>query len=162
MTSIIINLLKDAKSKSTCIKHPVSAIIETPKGQHVLGWNGPPEKGMAHTECYRKGLKSGDKMELCPTVHAERRAISLAAKKGVAIDGGTLYMDGWFPCADCVKSIIEAGITKLITPDEIYQNKDKHILVPKLQNQFYNFEMAERLLREAGIEIIIDSSIKPK
>lgn len=155
----INELLKEALSKQACYKHPVAALIETTDHQYITGWNGPPIK-IEHSECLRKGYASGEGMQLCPTIHAERRAISRAAKLGIKLEDGNIYLNEWFPCADCAKSIIEAGLIKLITPDEVYSNKDTYELIPKLRNQPYNFEMAEKLLREASIEIIVDPSIK--
>ena len=154
----ISELLKNALNEGACFKHPVAALIET-ADNYIMGWNGPPIK-IEHNECLRKGYASGEGMHLCPTIHAERRAISRAARVGYKTSGGSIYLNEWFPCADCAKSIIEAGLIKLITPDEVYSNKDTYELIPKLRNQPYNFEMAEKLLREAGIEIIIDPSIK--
>lgn len=105
---IINKYLREALSNAMCIKHPVAAVIETVKAEYVLGWNGPPA-GIVHDRCLREGCLSGEGMEICPTVHAERRAISHAARDGIALDGGVIYLTGWFPCADCAKSIIEAG-----------------------------------------------------
>jgi deoxycytidylate deaminase len=100
-------------------------------------------------------------MEYCPTVHAERRAISLAAKEGkLSLDGAVLYMSEWFPCADCAKSIIEAGIGAIVTPDEFYQDKEKRVLMPNLQSQPYNFELAEKLLVAANLKLVVDPSIR--
>jgi len=70
-------------------------------------------------------------------------------------------MSEWFRCDNCAKAIIEAGIKKLVTPDELYSNPKTYELIPKLRNQSYNFEMSEELIREAKIEIIVDYSIKP-
>lgn len=139
----------------------MGAVIETLDNQYVLGWNGAPSIGAEHDECSRKGLPSGEGMHLCKTVHAERRAISYAARDGIALNGGSIYLNEWFPCADCAKSIIEAGIARLVTPDEFYQDEETHLLIPKLQNQSYNFEMAELLLREARLELIVDPLIRP-
>jgi len=154
----INELLTKALSEQACFKHPVAVVIET-STQYILGWNGAPTN-TCHEECLRKGLPSGEGMNLCSGIHAERRAISHAAKEGIKTDKGTIYMNEWFPCADCAKSIIEAGIVRLVTPNEIYTDKESRILIPKLQNQSYNFEMAGRLMEEAGVEVIIDSSIK--
>ena len=152
--------LKQALSQETCTNHPIAVVIEN-YGNYVLGYNGAPTRGISHEECSRKGFASGQGIELCPTVHAEIKAISHAARQGIFLDKGIIYMSEWFPCDNCAKAIIEAGLEMLVTPDEIYQDKTNHILIPKLQNQPYNFEMAERLIRQAGIEIIIDPSIKP-
>ena len=154
------------KKEKVCMKHPIAALIQVDKKdednllrRYVRGWNGAPS-GIEHDECLRKGYASGEGMEKCPTVHAERRAISRAGKQGIAIYGGTIYLSEWFPCADCAKSIIEAGIRKLVTPDEFYQDKINHVLIAKLQNQPYNFEMAEKLIRQSGIEMIVDEAIR--
>ena len=161
MTNNIVYALKDALSRSTCWKHPVAVVLEIKNGVYVGGWNGGPTRGQYHNECSRKGLPSGVGMELCPSVHAERRAISIAANEGISSKGATIYMNEWFPCADCAKSIIEAGITRLVTPDEIYKDISTYTLIDKLLKQSYNFEMAEKLLREADIELIVDASIRP-
>lgn len=158
----IRGLLIKARNKEGCKKHSMAAVIEieTSDKKYILGWNGAP-LGIKHDKCLREGYPSGEGTHLCPGVHAERRAIYHAIGHGVPLRGGTIYMSEWFPCADCAKSIIEAGLARLVTPDELYADKEKRILIPKLQNQSYNFEMAERLLREAGIEVVVNPSIKP-
>jgi deoxycytidylate deaminase len=164
--------LQEALSqKEVCKKHPISCLVmqytpsqlRAPDRTWVYGWNGSPS-GIMHDECNRKDYPSGQGLELCPTIHAERRAISRAAMKGISTYKSTIYLSEWFPCADCAKSIIEAGIKRLVTPDEFYQDKESHVLhvlIPKLQKQPYNFEMAEQLMREAGIEMIVDPEIRP-
>ncbi|MBL7100801.1 MAG: cytidine deaminase [Nanoarchaeota archaeon] len=156
----INDLLKKALSKKTCMKHPVVVVIETLNSEYIIGWNGAPSKGKKHDKCSRAGFPSGEGMELCPTVHAEIKAITHSAKKGIKIEGSTMYMNEWFPCDNCAKAIIEAGIEKFVTPDEIYSNPKTYELVPLLRNQSYNFEMAEKLMREAKIKLVIDPSIR--
>ncbi len=157
----IRELLQHSLSKKVCDKHPIGALIETTDGVYIFGWNGPPTKGIEHNECLRKGYPSGKGMEICPTVHAEIKAICHAAQTGTSLHESTIYLNEWFPCDNCAKAIVEAGITTLVTPDEFYEDKKKHTLIEKLRNQPYNFEMAEKLIREAGIEVIIDPLIRP-
>jgi len=153
--------LEEALQNSTCLKHPVAAVIYDICGDYVeLGWNGPPDF-MKHDKCLREGYPSGKGMKLCPGSHAERRTISKVAEYNGGIYNGTIYLSSWFPCADCAKSIVDAKIKRLVTPDEIYEDAEKNILVKGLRNQPYNFEMAEKLIVGAGIEIIVDKSIKP-
>ena len=45
--------------------------------------------------------------------HAERNAIAFAARHGVALEGTEMYVTH-MPCVDCAKSIINAGITRVI------------------------------------------------
>ena len=153
--------LEEALKNSTCLKHPFAAVVYDICGDYVeSGWNGPPDF-MEHDKCLRDGYPSGKGMELCPGSHAETMAISKVAEYNESTHNGTIYLSSWFPCADCAKSIFYAGIKRLVTPDEVYSNKKERILVPKLRNQTYNFEMVEDLIVGAGIEIIVDKSIKP-
>jgi dCMP deaminase len=86
------------------------------------GYNGPP-MGCTHCEgvCPRKkrGFKSGEGLEYCPAAHAERNAISVAARLGHATEGYTMYMNCNIPCFECAKSIINAGITEIVVTDFI-------------------------------------------
>lgn len=47
------------------------------------------------------------------TEHAERNAIYNAAAVGVPLRGCLMYLM-WYPCADCARAIIQAGITTLV------------------------------------------------
>jgi len=155
----IINCsLEKAISKSTCLKHKVAAVIETKDKRYVLGWNGPP-KFIKHDKCLRENYSSGKGMELCIGSHAERKAIDHASKNGIYSNEGTIYLSKWFPCVWCANSIFAAGIKRLVTPDEVYADVKNRILVDVLKKQPYNFEMAEKFLREENIEIVVNPSI---
>lgn len=47
------------------------------------------------------------------TVHAEQNAIAQAAKRGVSINGGTIYITH-YPCLDCAKMIIATGLRRVV------------------------------------------------
>ena len=47
------------------------------------------------------------------TEHSERNAIYNAGRNGVSLIGCTLYVN-WLPCVDCARSIIQAGIVKVV------------------------------------------------
>lgn len=76
------------------------------------------------------------------TEHAERNAIYNAARSGIILQGATMYLP-WYPCADCARAIIQAGITTLVAtvPDKSYRGWGP------------DFEVAEIMLEEAGIEV---------
>jgi len=151
--------LEEALKNSTCLKHPVATVIYDFCGDYVeSGWNGPPDF-IEHKKCLREDYPHGKGIELCPGSHAETMAISKVAKYNKSTYNGTIYLSSGFPCVRCANSIIYAGIKKLVTPDEIYEDVKKNILVKGLRNQPYNFEMAEKLIVGAGIEIIVDKSI---
>lgn len=45
--------------------------------------------------------------------HGERNAIYAAAKYGIKTDGTIMYTNG-IPCTDCARSVIQAGVIKVI------------------------------------------------
>lgn len=74
----------------------------------TLSYNGPTEGWtMTEDQWNDKPLK----YQLVE--HAERRAIYKAARQGLWTEGGTL-ISTWAACADCARSIVEAGIKTLI------------------------------------------------
>lgn len=54
-----------------------------------------------------------DISEFMRQVHAEMAALVDAAKRGVAVRGGEMYVTA-FPCHNCAKHIVAAGITRVI------------------------------------------------
>lgn len=160
----ISDLFKEARSKPTCMKHPVVAVIEAydPKlgyNRFALGWNGAPD-GVPHEKCLREGLPSGVGRELCIGVHAEIKAIKHSLEDNLDPRGGTIYMGEWFPCSDCAEAIVKAGIIRLVTPDMVYSDEKKHLLVPELRGTGYYFEKAENLLRKAHVEIVYNPILR--
>lgn len=132
----IVNLVK---TRSTCLRRHVGAIIV--KDKHILatGYNGAP-KGCVHCEeigCLREKLNvpSGERHELCRAIHAEQNAIIQAANSGVSMDGSTIYVTAQ-PCSLCAKMIINAGIKKIIYTGD------------------YPDELATQLLKEASVKLV--------
>jgi len=73
------------------------------------GYNGSI-RGMPHC------TDAGHMMEndhCVATIHAEANAIIQAAKNGVMIDGGTIYVTA-SPCWNCFKQIANAGIRRIV------------------------------------------------
>ena len=68
------------------------------------------------TKCprYIMKYKSGEGLHICPAGHAERNCLVNCAREGVRIKGCWLVMNCPLPCQECAKSIINAGITKII------------------------------------------------
>ncbi|HOO77976.1 MAG TPA: deaminase [bacterium] len=138
-----------AEARSTCRNIRLAAVIETPSGRLVEGWNGPPERCGPHPACRLGGPITPANLRLCPGVHAEVRALCRAAARGVAVEGGTLYLSRWFPCAPCARALIEAGIVRLVVTEKLSLAKD----------DCYNFVLAEELLGAAGVETVIDPGL---
>jgi len=121
-----MELAHHAKTRSTCLRRQIGAVIV--KDKHVLstGYNGSP-KNCSHCKdvgCLREKLNvpSGEKHELCRAIHSEQNAILQAARHGVSVNGSTIYTTTQ-PCSMCAKSIINAGIIRVVYegdyPDEM-------------------------------------------
>lgn len=127
------------KTRSTCLRRQVGAILVVDKHIISTGYNGPPT-GLAHCEetgCLREqlGIPSGERPELCRGVHAEQNAIIQAALHGVSTKGATLYVSA-SPCVICAKMLINAGVKRIVYEEE------------------YPDELAFKLLKEANIDLV--------
>lgn len=60
----------------------------------------------------RQSFKPGEFNDIYTSLHAEKGIISQAARKGIALDGASLFVTV-FPCNDCSNQIVEAGIKKI-------------------------------------------------
>lgn len=127
------------KTRSTCLRRQVGAVIVKDNRILSTGYNGAP-RGLRHcieVGCKREELHvpSGERHELCRGLHAEQNAIIQAAVFGTPIEGASIYTTV-SPCILCTKMIINSGIVRIITSEE------------------YNDVLSNELLRESGIEIV--------
>jgi dCMP deaminase len=76
------------------------------------------------------------------TEHAERNAIYNAARLGIPTEGCICYVN-WFPCIDCARAVVQAGIIRLVG------------LEPDLNDQKWggDFVFARAMLEEAGVSV---------
>jgi dCMP deaminase len=75
----------------------------------TTGFNGSPA-GQPHCDEVGHLFVEGHCVR---TIHAETNAIIQAALHGVSTRGSTCYVTH-FPCINCTKALINAGITRLI------------------------------------------------
>jgi dCMP deaminase len=153
--------------ESKCCSWKVGALIAKDDRIIATGYNGSPS---GQTNCcdhasekdWTKFVKdlsvSRGKMMLKPEyredhskwsaineIHAELNAIIFAAKKGISIEGGTMYVT-LSPCADCAKAIAQSGIKTLVyaeSYDKLSDGWDQILIdsgikVVKFQKQHLN------------------------
>jgi len=72
----------------------------------------------------RKGGHEIENGHCVRTVHAEVNAIAQAAKLGISTESATIYINT-FPCWNCFKTIVSAGITEIVYKDE-YESSGAH------------------------------------
>lgn len=121
--------------RSTCLRRKYGAIIVRNDEIISTGYNGAPRGRRNCTDmgsCTRESLKipSGQRYELCRSVHAEANAIISASRRDMI--GSTLYLVGRdartnellseaSSCSMCKRQIINAGIERVVvrvTPTE--------------------------------------------
>jgi dCMP deaminase len=128
-----------ARTRSTCLRRSVGAVLVKEKNILATGYNGAP-RDVPHCEdvgCLRAQLNvpSGRMHELCRGLHAEQNAIIQAAYHGVSIRGAYLYSTT-FPCVICSKMLINAGVRRIYF-DEGYAD-----------------DLSRSLLEQAGVETV--------
>lgn len=117
--------------RSTCQRLAVGATIVKDKRVISGGYNGSVsgEPHCIDVGCY---IEDGHCLR---TIHAEENAILQCSKFGSSTDGAAIYVTH-FPCLQCTKHLIQAGIK------EIYYLKDYH-----------NHPYAMELIDHAGIHL---------
>ena len=113
--------------RSTCLRKKYGAIIVRNDEIISTGYNGAPRGRKNCSDlgrCMREELKipSGERYELCRSVHAEANAIISASRRDMI--GATLYLVGRdangqlytdaMCCSMCTRQILNAGIDKVV------------------------------------------------
>ena len=130
-TNYYLDIAQTVSERSTCLRRRYGAIIVKHDEIVSSGYNGAPRgrKNCADlNRCTRAELNipSGERYELCRSVHAEANAIISASRREML--GSTLYMACIDPnsgellahstsCSMCRRQIINAGIEKVIIRD---------------------------------------------
>jgi len=118
-------------TRSSCERLHVGCVIVSGGGQKnrivSAGYNGFLP-GAPHTSRVRDGHEQA-------TVHAEQNAICDAARRGVSLEGATIYISH-FPCINCAKILAAAGISMI-----------------KYHRDYRNDPLVQEILFESGVGI---------
>jgi dCMP deaminase len=125
------------KTRATCPRRQVGALIVRDKRVLATGYNGAP-RGLPHCPpggadhdwpvgCMRAG-------HCIRALHAEQNAILQAAMIGIPCEGATIYVTCQ-PCNTCAKMIINAGIARVIYEGD------------------YPDDFTQELFRDAGLDV---------
>ena len=126
-----LDIAETVAERSTCLRRCYGAIIVKNDEIVATGYNGAPRGRINCVDlsyCTREALNipSGQRYELCRSVHAEANAIISAARSETL--GATLYMSckdpdtgalipGSSSCSMCRRQIINAGIERVVIRD---------------------------------------------
>lgn len=104
-------LAQAAAFKSKDVRQVVGCVVVGPH-RNVLttGFNGFP-RGVQETD--ERMLDKPTKLLFI--AHAERNAMDQAARHGISLHGASMFVTK-HPCNECAKSIIQAGIQRVVCP----------------------------------------------
>ncbi len=142
-----LDIAQTVSERSTCACAHYGALIVRNDEIVSTGYNGAP-RGRSNCidlgYCIRKkmNIPSGERYELCRSVHAEANAIISAARSECI--GGTIYLVGCDaatgaliehtnPCPQCRRLIINAGLSKIV----IRSTKEKYDII-NVQDWVFN------------------------
>ena len=136
-----VEIAEIVSKRSTCLSRQVGAVITKDNNIISTGYNGPA-KGVKHCleygGCIRKqkeGYQSGAFLELCPASHAEQNAIAQAAKHGISVNDSVVYVTT-FPCKDCMNSLINSGVKKIVYVGD------------------YNASLSKEIVKQVAVELV--------
>ena len=122
---------KDPSTKVGCV------VVGEDREIRSTGFNGFPRGSEDEEE------RLSDRNQKYPLIcHAEENAIMHAARTGVSLKGNTAYVT-WPPCSRCTRSLIQAGVSEVVYPDEID--------IPERWQE--DFSTASSMMEEAGIKV---------
>ena len=107
--SYFLKIAYAVSERSTCDRALVGCVLVLEKRILTTGFNGSPS-GQPHCEEVGHLMVEGHCVR---TIHAETNAIIQAALHGVSTKGSTCYVTH-FPCLNCTKALINAGIARLV------------------------------------------------
>ncbi len=138
--SMAVFVSEKSKDKSTGVG---CVIINDNNTVLSLGYNGFPRK--INDDIEERHQRPAKYLWVC---HAEINAICNAAREGHSLEGATLVMNfAPYPCADCVKAIIQSGIKTIVGyKHKIFPSNSEHWLE--------SIEIGKTMMMEAGIEVI--------
>ena len=128
-----LNVAKEIAKRSTCLRTRFGAIIVKYDAIVATGYVGAPRKTK---DCFKIGfcwrsekkIPHGQRYEECRSVHAEQNAIINAARAGVSLFEGAMYIYGedaeteksikTYPCFICKKMIINSGLSEVVCSNE--------------------------------------------
>lgn len=127
-------------SRATCDRGRAGCVVVRDRQILVTGYVGSP-RGLPHCDDVGHYMKKvvhedGHVSQHCVrTIHAEQNAITQAARHGIALKDGTIYVR-MTPCRTCAMLIINVGIQRVVC-----------------EKKYHAGQESEEMFRQAGVEL---------
>lgn len=122
-----INIAIEIAGASKCVSKQVGAVIVKDGRILSTGYNGTPA-GYTNCKDHWNGAYTKEHHDWSKNheIHAEMNAIIWAARKGISIEGSTIYVT-LEPCSDCSKNIIASGIVRIVYLKDYEHNHSEQV-----------------------------------
>ena len=128
MAILVAQRSKDPSTKVGCV------VVSEDKIVVATGYNGLPRGVQDISERMERPAK------YLWTSHAEENAVAQSARVGAKLKGGTAFVTH-HPCSRCARSLIQAGITRVVIGGGKTSMPDEE------------FEVAAIMFKEAGVNV---------
>ena len=134
-----LNIAKELSFASKCVSKQVGAVIVKDGRILSTGYNGTPA-GYQNCSDFWDGKYTKDHHDWSKTyeIHAEMNAIIWAARKGISIEGATIYVT-LEPCSECSKNLIASGIKRIVY-EKSYEHTNSQIISKFLEDNGVKIE----------------------
>lgn len=128
MAILVAQRSKDPSTKVGCV------VVSEDKIVVATGYNGLPRGVEDRSERMERPAK------YLWTSHAEENAVAQSARVGAKLKGGTAFVTH-HPCSRCARSLIQAGVTRVVIGSGTTSMPDEE------------FEVARIMFKEAGVNV---------
>ena len=143
-----LHLCNQVRAESHDPDRKVGSVIVDGNGQQLaVGTNAPPRSlGLTAAESL-EAIQKNPVWKYFMLEHAERNAIFTAYSEGKSLAGGTMY-GTLFPCADCARAIVAAGLSRLVIIG-LGDDRDRD------EKWLEHYRHAEQIFALAGVKVEI-------
>jgi len=131
-SSLFMDIAERTAIESNCVKYKVGAVVVKDNRIILQGYNGTISGFLNCSDKFKDLDLSNEenrelhhKWSMAFEVHAEMNVISYAAKKGISLENTTLFCTH-SPCNNCLKHLIQSGVTNIIYKYDYVDNSKLH------------------------------------
>lgn len=146
----VLQLCIKVREESHDPDRKVGVVITNSAGEVLTSGTNAPPRALGFTKAQsRRAIRQDFAWKYFMLEHAERNAIFRAHAEGKTLTGSTIYTT-LFPCADCARAIVAAGISRVVVlGQENNPERDKKWLE--------HYERAKQIFFLAGMIVEIAS-----
>ena len=132
---IYMDVVETISRRSTCLRKKVGAVVTIDNRILSHGYNGLPAgfPNCCDTGECMKTKHNDEDYKIC--VHAEQNAICQCAKRGLALEGATMYVNADI-CMTCAKLIVSCNFARVV-----------------VRRDFKNHGEGIELIKQSGIRV---------